>query len=162
GSPYFHAGFRAFADPEIAARYRLEPTSPLRAGDTVHWPARPARVRRWRRGPSPSNFSAWTRSGLRGQRRRAHVFSVGARKPMHLDVRGQRGASVSFTIGPASSGSGSVIGIESDVPSRTANLLRAHLEAEARDWARFLSCGIQPLSSDPQRSWLQERRGLVD
>ena len=165
GSPYFHAGFRAFADPEIAARYRLEPTPPLRPGHTVHWPIRPARVRRRRDAPSPSNFSAWARAEMRRQRRRprrAHAFSVVAREPMYLKLRGPGGASVSFTIASDDSGSGSVIGIESTLPSRTVGLLRSYLEAEDRDWAHFMSCGIQPLSGDPHSRWLRDRRGLVN
>lgn len=165
GSPYFYAGFRAFADPEVAARYRLEPTPPLRPGDTVQWPIRPARVRRRRRRPSPSNFSAWARSEMRRQRRRprrAHTFSVVARSPMHLELRGPRGAGGSFTIEPASSGGGSTIGIETDLPARTTRLLLAYLEAEGRDWAHFLRCGIQPLSRDPHSGWLWKHRGLVD
>ena len=165
GSPYFHAGFRAFADPEIAARYRLEPTSPLSAGDTIHWPIRPARVRRRRRRPSPSNFSAWARSEMRRQRRRprpAHTYSVVARSPMQLELRGPRGTMVSFTIEPDGSGGGSTIGIETDLPARTTRLLLAYIEAEDRDWAHFLRCGIQPLSSDPHSGWLGEHRGLVD
>lgn len=165
GSPYFHAGFRAFADPDIAARYRMEPTPPLRPGDTVQWPVRPARVRRRRDRPSPSNVSAWAWSEMRRQRRRprrAHMFSVVDRQPMNLELRGPRGARVSFAIEPNGSGGGSVIRIDSDLPPRTADLLRAYLEAEDRDWAHFLRCGIQPLSRDPHADWAGERRALVD
>lgn len=165
GSPYFHAGFRAFADPEIAARYRLDPAPSLRAGDTVQWPVRAARIRRRRSRPSPSNFSAWARFEMRRQRRRirpAHTYSVMARTPMHLELRGPRGVRASITVEPNDADGGSQIGIDADLPGRTARLLRAYLEAENRDWAHFLRCGIQPLSSDPHSDWVWEHREIAD
>ena len=70
GSPYFHAGFRAFADPEIAARYRLEPTPPLRPGHTVHWPIRPARVETLRRTARTAELAVTIHEGKNRQIRR--------------------------------------------------------------------------------------------
>ena len=165
GSPYFHAGFRAFADPGIAARYRLAPTPPLRAGDTVQWPIRSARVRRSRSEPSPSNFSSWARSEMRRQRRHtrpAHTYSVVARQPLRLELRDSRGAEVAIAIEPYGSDDGSEIRIESDLPTRTTDLLLAYLDAEGRDWAHFLRCGIHPLSSDPHSDWVREHREFVN
>lgn len=69
---------------------------------------------------------------------------------------------MSFTVEPDGSGAGSVIEIGSDLSSPAAGLLPAYLEAEGRAWAHFLSCGIRPLSNDPNGGWLRERTGLVD
>ena len=165
GSPYFHAGFRAFADPRIATRYRLAPTPPLRTGDTVQWPIRSARVRRSRSEPSPSNFSSWARSEMRRQRRHtrpARTYSVVARQPLRLELRDSRGTEVEIAIEPHGSGDGSEIRIESDLSTGTTDLLLAYLHAEGRDWAHFLRSGIQPLSSDPHVDWVREHREFVD
>ena len=44
GSPYFHAGFRAFADPHGGSAYALAPNPPLAEGDTVRWPVATVRA----------------------------------------------------------------------------------------------------------------------
>lgn len=162
GSPYFHAGFRAFADPEAAALYRLTPTPPLRAGDTVQWPARDARTRRLRqKPPSLRPFGTWR--DFVQQRRRPRLsrpYTVQSRSPMQLELRSPRGARVTFTIERSGNAHHAVIWIESNLPARMIRLLLAYLEAEGRDWQHFLRCGIQPLTTDPHLEWVRERRGL--
>lgn len=69
---------------------------------------------------------------------------------------------MSITVEPNDYDDGSVIQIESDLPDRTIRLLLAYLNAEGRDWAHFLRCGIQPLSKDPHGSWIWENRKFVD
>lgn len=164
GSPYFHAGFRAFADPEAAALYRLTPTPPLRAGDTVQWPARDARTRRLRqKPPSLRPFGTW-RDFVQHRRRPrlSRPYTVQSRGPMQLELRSPRGATVGFRIERSSTDNNAVVWIESDLPDRMTRLLFAYLEAEGRDWQHFLHSGIQPLTRDPHLEWVQEHRSLGD
>lgn len=162
GSPYFHAGFRAFADPRAAALYRVPSAPPLREGDTVLWPARGVRARRLRdKPPSLRPFGTWRHFfSDRRRSRRSRPYTVTSRNPMQLELRSPRGATVTFTIERSSTDHHAVICIESDIPSRMTRLLIAYLEAEGRDWQHFLRSGIQPLPRDPHLAWVQEHRRL--
>ena len=164
GSPYFHAGFRAFADPQAAALYRQPSTPPLREGDTILWPARGARARRLRdKPPSLRPFGNWRRY-FRGRRRplRPRPYTVASRSPMHLELRSPRGATVKFHVEPSDTVHYAVVLVESTLPARMTRLLLAYLEAEGRDWQHFLRSGLRPLTRDPNLAWVQQLRHLGD
>lgn len=162
GSPYFHAGFRAFADPHAAHVYRLTPTPPLREGDTVQWPGRGTRARRLRqKPPSLRPFGTWRDFFLRRRRPRlARPYTVQSRGPMQLTLRRPRGGTVTFTIERSDTEHHAVICIESDLPARMTRLLLDYLAAEGRDWQHFLRSGIRPLTRDPHLDWVRQHRGL--
>lgn len=162
GSPYVHAGFRAFAHPAGARTYRLAPTPPLRVGDTVRWPARGAS--RPRRRPDPGPTRPFTIPGgvslLRPRPRRGRELVVTERRPDHLTLRSSRGTTVSLWVEKGDDDEAAVLRIESGLPARATRRLVGFLEAEGRDWRHFLDCGIRPLTRDPHLDWARERRGL--
>lgn len=164
GSPYFHAGFRAFADPQAATLYRLPSTPLLREGDTISWPARGTRARRLRdKPPSLRPFGAW-RLYLRDRRRprRPRPYTVTSRSPMHLELRSPRGAAVKLHVKPSDTIDNAVVLVESTLPTRMTRLLLAYLEAQGRNWQHFLRSGIRPLTLDPHLAWVQQLRHLGD
>lgn len=162
GSPYVHAGFRAFAHPRAATVYRLGPTAALRVGDTVRWPARGEARPRRRPGHDPySPFGVlagfpW----MRPRRRRGRELTVTERTPGVLALRGVRGATVSVRVERGDDDEASALRIDSGLSARATRRLVGFLEAEARDWRHFLDCGIRPLTRDPHLDWARERRGL--
>lgn len=166
GSPYFHAGFRAFAHPEGAPRYRMAPAPPLAVGDTVRWPIRstpPTRRREPDPGPPWSSF--WWRdlrgfSWWRPRPKGARDYAITDRAPGRLDLRGPSGRTVSLQVEARDDGGGATVRIDSRLSARMTRLLVGYLEAEGRDWRHFLGCGIRPLSRDPHTRWARERRGL--
>lgn len=164
GSPYFHAGFRAFADPQAAALYRLPSRPPLTEGDTVRWPARGVRARRLRdKPPSLRPFGAW-RLYFRDRRRprRSRLYTVTSRSPFQLELRNPGGATGKFQVERSAAGHNAVVLVESNLPTRMTRLVLAYLGAEGRDWQHFLRSGIRPLSQDPHLEWVQKHRNLGD
>ena len=162
GSPYFHAGFRAFAHPRGARLYRLPVTQPLRVGDTVHWPTRGES--RPRRRPDPDPLRPYGIIGgvswMRPRPRLDRELTVTVRTTGRLTLRGPRGVTVSLRVENGDDDESSVLRIDSGLSGRATRRLAGYLEAEGNDWRHFLACGIRPLTRDPHVDWAHERRGL--